>query len=198
MELALVELHQFDDLQDEIGFVPDERHEVVHLVLVDPLKEHHVQLDRGQSDLDRYVDPCKDIREDVLPCDCQVALGTEGVEAHVHPRKPGLFEFRGLFCEERPVRRQGGLDARRHGADDIDEVAAEQRLPAGELDAPDPELHAHPHQLGDILGTHLLLWLYLTLGVAVDAPQVAPGCQADPEVAHGSVIGVLQHHRRFL
>jgi hypothetical protein len=198
VELALVELHQLDDLEDEVLFVPDERHEVVQFVLVDAVEEDHVKFDRGQPHLDRRIDPREDIREAVFARDLAVALGPETVEADVHPGKPGLFEFRGLRCKQRPVRRQGSLDARRHRADDVGKIAAEQRLSAGELNAPDAELHAHLHQLSNILRAHLLLRVHLTLCVAVDAPQVAPGGQADSKVGHGPVIGVFQHHRMFL
>ena len=198
MELALVELHQLDDLEDDVALAPDERHEVVQFVLVDAVEEHHVELDRGQPGLDRRVDPLKNVREAVFARDLAVAVRAEGVEADVHPGKPGLFEIRGHLCKQRPVRRQGRLHSRGHRADDIDEVAAEQRLPAGELDAPDPELRAHLHQLGDILGAHLLLRAHFSLGVAVDAPQVAPLGEADPEVGYGSVIRIFQHHRMFL
>ncbi|OQC71057.1 MAG: hypothetical protein BWX50_00649 [Euryarchaeota archaeon ADurb.Bin009] len=197
VELALVELHQLDDLQDEVPLRPDERHEVVQFILVDALKEHHIQLDRGQADLDRRIDAGKDIREAIFPRDGRITLGAERIEADVHPGKPRLLERRSLFGKERPVRRHRGLDARRHGADDIDEVTAEQGFSAGELDALDTELHAHLHQLGDIRSAHLLSWVHLALGMTVDAPQVAPGGQADPEVGHGPIIGVLQRHRTF-
>ncbi len=197
VEFTLVELHQLDDLQDEILFAPDERHEVVQFILIDALEEHHVEFDRGQADLDRGVDPGENVREAVFSRYGFVALGAERIEADVHPGKPGLLERRGLCRKQRPVRRHGGLNARRYGANDVKEITAEQRLPTGELDVFNAEPRAHLHQLGDIRGAHLLLRAHLTLGVAVDAPQVAPGGQTDTEVGHGPIIGVLQDHRMF-
>jgi hypothetical protein len=46
MVRAVIEMHQFDQLQDKIPVVPDIGEEIVDFVVIDTLKDNHVQLDR--------------------------------------------------------------------------------------------------------------------------------------------------------
>ena len=59
MMLAVVEVHQFDQLEDEVTLSPDICKEIINLMLIDPFKHDHVELDRCQARIPRCVNSLK-------------------------------------------------------------------------------------------------------------------------------------------
>ena len=48
--------------RDEVAVVPDICKEIVHLVIVDTLKDDHVQFDRGEADIECHIDAGQELR----------------------------------------------------------------------------------------------------------------------------------------
>ena len=46
MVIAVVEMHQFDQLEDEVPVAPDKREEIIDLGIIDAVQDHHVQFYR--------------------------------------------------------------------------------------------------------------------------------------------------------
>ena len=77
------------------------------------------------------------------------------------------------------------------------EVAAQQRLAAGEPDLVDAERHEHIHERGDLLEMQHVLARQpdvLVLRHAVLAADVAPVGDRQPQIAERTIEGVLQEH----
>ena len=51
MIIAVFEMHQLDELENEISVPPYVPEEVVDLVVVDPAQDYHVEFDRGKARL---------------------------------------------------------------------------------------------------------------------------------------------------
>ena len=97
-----------------------------------------------------------------------------------------------LLREKRPVRREGDIERaeRDEALDEHLEIAAEQRLPAGEPDLLHPVGHEGAGQQLDLLEREQLLAVHESVSAsedllrhAVDAAEVAPVGDRDPEVA---------------
>src|SRR5439155_4898321 len=145
-------------------------------------------------------DPTEDWGELALP-DVPERLRVEGVDRHVHPFQACGPEPLRAGAEHGPVSRHRDVrDLTDGAAHDLLHVEADEGLPARVLHAPDPELPRDPDDPLDLLHGHLVLVGgprfqdgAEALVVAVDAAEVAPLRDADPDVRDLAAEGVDEH-----
>ncbi len=187
-------------LLDEAQLVPARDRpleEIRRLVVVDAAHEHRVDLDGREPRGRRGVDAVEHAVEERAARDEPERLGVHGVERDVDPVEPRVLERLRAGREadrvggERDLGAVGQSGAR---GDDLDEVAAQQRLAAREAHLADAEVaraDAHePLDLGELqrlpvgrereaLGRH-----------AVGAAQVAAVGERDAEVGRAAAEGI--------
>ena len=191
--------HELNQLELQAVRLPDEVDHRGH-VRESVLEQDHVQLHGLQADLKGPLDAAEDGGELPLP-DVPERLRVEGVNRDVHPLQARRPELLGPGTEHRAIRRHRDVrDVADRAADDLLHVEADEGLPARVLHAPDPELPRDPDNPLDLLDRHLVLvrsaWFQdrpEALVVAVDASEVAPLRDADPDVRDLAAEGVDEH-----
>ena len=135
------DVHVFDEA-DLAALIRGEFEEVHQLVVVEPADHHRVELQRPKPSRVRRRDPIPDRVQSVPARERAEPVGPEGVEADGDPVQARLPERRRLTGEKDSVGGQGDiLDSRddRNQPDQFGQVAADQRLPAGDPELPHPE-----------------------------------------------------------
>src|SRR2546422_8169813 len=166
------------------------------------LEQDHVQLHGFQADVEGLLDPPEDGGELSLP-DVAERLRVEGIDRNIpalQARRPKPLRAGG---EHRAVRRHRDIgDVADRAADDLLHVEADKGLPAGVLHTPDPELPRDLDDPLDLVHGHLVLVRGAGAGhrpealvVAIDAPEVAPLRDADPDVRDLAAECVHEHAR---
>ena len=203
------DVHVFDeaDLGAEAAGVGDE---VDQLVVVLAADHHRVDLDRAER-RDRGGDALEHGRQIARPRQAFEAIDLQRVEAHGDPIEPGIAQGRGRRGEMDAVGRQRSLAqavARRQPRDEARQIAAQQRLAAGQPHPGHPFADEDAGQAIDLLEAQEIRARQphvLRLGHAIEAAQVAAigdrhaQCAqwAVERVEHGhlSDYGIRRRHR---
>ena len=168
-------------------------HEVVELVLVDPAQRHGIDLDREPGSL-RCREPFENHIEPAAAGDLGEFRRVERVDRDVDPAHAAIAQFAGIAGELAAVGRQGqlveraGAEMAAERAEEGHDVAADQRLTAGQaelLDAEPDEGAAHPVELfeGQELGFRQKRHLFRH---AIDAAEVAAVGDRYAQIGDGS------------
>ena len=167
--------------------------EVVELVLVDAAQRHGVDLDREPGSL-RRREPFEDRLEPAAAGDLGELRRVERVDRDVDPAHAAIAQFAGVAGELAAIGRQGqlveraGADMPAERAEQGHDVAADQRLAAGQaklFDAEPDEGAAHPVELleGQKLGFRQKSHLFRH---AIDAAEVAAVGDRYAQIGDGS------------
>jgi hypothetical protein len=158
--LVRVERHELDEPHD-VRLPPCELGERRHLRLRESLHRNAVDLDRPQLwEALGLREPAQHRVERVAPGDLREAHVVERVERDVQALQPGLDERACEPVEQHAVRRQRQVAHVRDAGEHLDEdgqVAAHERLPAGQAYLLDPEPREHVHEPRDLLERQDLL-----------------------------------------
>jgi selenocysteine-specific elongation factor len=170
------------------------------LVVVQVAHQHRVDLDRRQPGRRRGRETGQHVGEPVPAGQLAEGLGPQRVQRDVDPVEARRPQGGGPPDEADPVGGERDLRARRQRGrrrDDRGEVAAEQRLAAGEADLADAEgLHADPDKPANLLARqHLRRGQPVeALGRhAVRAAQIAAIGEGDPQIRRYPPVGISEH-----
>ena len=194
MRRAVVEVHEFDELEDKVPVAPHVCKEVVYLGLVDALQHNHVQLDGSEPGVQCCRDTGENLIELVYPGNLPVRLLVEAVEADIDPPETGFSEIRCEFRKKRTVCRNGRFNPRGNGSDYLHEIRPEKWFSSSKFDALDPEVGSSTEDLCDLSGGDLFSRPFLSFPVAVDAGEVALRREAHPQVGDGTIERIFQDH----
>jgi len=101
--VAVIEVHQFYQLEDKIPVTPDVCQKIIDFRIVDSLEDHHVQLDRCKPGLNGCSDALKNIGEAVNAGDFFIGFRIQAVKADIDSPESRLFEREGESGKESPV-----------------------------------------------------------------------------------------------
>ena len=166
---------------------------------------HDVDLDR-EARVGSRVDPRQHARDrEVDVVHRAEDLVVERVEAHGDPGEARVGERLGLLREERRIRRQRDVEVVSECREPLDqelEIAAQERLAAGDAQLPDAEVDEDARNALDLLereqlapGEEAVVVSEDLLRHAVDAAEVAAVGDRDPEIADRPAEGVGDGHR---
>src|SRR5439155_18140492 len=152
------------------------------------------RLDAGEHPGDREVDVVHRTEDRVV----------ERIQAHGDAREPGVPEGARLVREQRAVRREREVELADGGelGDEHLEIAAQGRLAAGEPHLADAQAGEDPHEALDLLEAQDLVARQELVPLAedllrhaVDAAEVAPVGDRDPQVVERPAEGVERVHQ---
>jgi len=192
MIVAVIEMHQLDELEDKVSVTPYKSQEVIDLVIVDPGEDHHVEFYRGKAGPERCIDPGKHIAQPVATGDPLAGPGVQAVKADVDPAEAGLFEVLGHTRKQHAVCCDGRLDPLGNRPDYVENIRPDKWFSPGKLDTPDPELCGDVHDPDNLFRAHISIRVFLPFGMAVDTGKIAPGGETDAEVGHRSSVRILK------
>ena len=153
-----------------------------------------------QPDRPHGFDPGEHVRQRVDAGELAEPVAAQGVEAHRDAVKPGALEIGGVIRKQHAVRRQAQIAqprSARRAADQFRQIAAEQRLAAGEADAIETRFREEIAELTDLLERQHVRARQpdvLVLRHAVVAPEVAAIGDRNPQVAERPAEGVEDGH----
>ena len=134
--------------------------EVDDLVVVRAADHDRVDLDRHEAGRLRGPDPGEDLVERVAPRHLGEAVLQQRIARDRRAVHAGRGQRRGEAVEQQPVRRDRDVELRADRAEHLDElreVGADRRLPAGHLEPADPEPDEQSQQPGELLERQDLL-----------------------------------------
>ena len=188
--------HHLDEAGVE-GAVEGERRQPLDVGAV-ALQQHGVELDRIEPGRERRLDAAPDLLQVAAAGDLAEARGVEAVDADVDAVDPRRLQRRGEAGELGAVGRQGEVLEAGEGlepAHDLQQVLADQRLAAGQPDAPDAEPHQGADDRLDLIRREEVAVAEGEIGVlrqAVGAAQVAAVGDRDAQVGEAPAVGVDQ------
>jgi len=151
-------------------------------------EEHHVELHRVEAGVEAGFDALQHAVERARLGHRGELFGVQRVQRDVHSLQPGVDQFGRAAGEKRAVGRHRHFHPLGDPADNLDEVLAQHRLAAGELHGVDVELAGDFEEADHVVGRHLVVLgrhrpagVAQPLVVAVDAVEVTPIGQRDPD-----------------
>ncbi len=207
-EAAFFEGHEFDESHDYI-FFEGEAGEGFYLIVVEAAEEHAVDFDGTKAGLLSGANAAKD---------CRVAAGDAGdafedglvygVHADGDAAEACVFQGLGEGFEEMAVGGDGDVEAvSARGApvgefaDHLGQVAAQERLAAGEADFFDAKIDEATDKAEVFAGVEFGELCADLAGAAVDALVVAAVSDGDAQVGDAAAVAVCKTagkaHRRF-
>ena len=152
--VAAAERHGLDEA-DVPRPIERQRGERDDVVLVEGADDHGVQLDRREAGRVGRLEARPDVGQRPPAHDPREPLGIEAVEVHVQPAEPRAAERLRQLRQQDAVGREGEIaeaGQRREPADDVEQVGAQRRLPAGEADLPEPDRDRRGRHQLDLVG----------------------------------------------
>ncbi len=181
------------------GPVDRQARQLGNFMLVLPADDNRVDLDRGDAGTFSGEDAIPNHVESAAPGHRLEALRVERIETDIDSIQPRIGQSIGHSSEQQRI---GGhrdlLHARKalDGPDDIHQMRADGRLATGQPElgkAESGERADDPNEF--LVGQDLVarLKLHAHFRHAVDAAEVAAVSERDPQIAHGSAVGVLRN-----
>src|SRR5512137_2399305 len=105
MIVAIVKMHQFNQLENQIPVTSHKSEKFFYFVIIDAVENHHVQFNRCKPDVKCCSYSVKDIGKHVDSRDLFVGFRVQAVNADIHPPETRSLEIPGKISKECPVRR---------------------------------------------------------------------------------------------